>query len=321
MQDRNHVQPRRVVLIDGDPYWPLLEFFRNHHFSLSTETAYAQSVRLLLIHMQAKADEFAFSYASKAAYFRSFANDLRFGTIAHDAEDDPSGLFWLPKSLSRTKRLLSLVESFSDWLVNEYATRPLNPWREATLSERLIALRRWQKHIKAKSLLSHIKSREAALKRLGLRREANPIEAPPLRYNALKRMPDDIFEELMTRGFLRPGHENDRSYHRRYNLVGQMVATLLYGGGLRISEAFHCFVSDVKPDPRDPRQAVVSIGHPTEAVMDYRCKHTGQNIRSTRIEYLQTQFGIKPLTLTGKSGWKNNVVDENYYMPVFWAQL
>jgi hypothetical protein len=89
-----------------------------------------------------------------------------------------------------------------------------------------------------------------------------------------------------------------------------LITILLHGGGLRESEPFHLFVSDVGVDPQNPKSAVVRLYHPEQgaAPADYVDPLSGQYNGGDREEYLRIRWRMQPRTLIEgrfKAGWKD----------------
>ena len=103
----------------------------------------------------------------------------------------------------------------------------------------------------------------------------------------------------------------------------QMIALLLHGGGLRVSEALHLWVMDVFEALNDSEEAVVKVFHPSEGLVPYRDPKTGRTRQMPRAEYLRQVYDRKPLTeLPGRKavGWKDPLLTDPQAraMQVFW---
>jgi hypothetical protein len=305
------------LLVDGNLFEPLTEYFRERNLSLSAESLYARSVGLLIDYMAAKGHEFA-DLSRRGQLFNQFAHDLRFGTVS--SGEDPSNLWWLPRRIENVRQIVTAVTTVSDWLVTNQAARPLNPWRLASTAERIVFWRKWNT-VKASSMLQHIKLTESAKSRSLLTRQyALPdrniyfSEDPPPSFL------DDKFDTFLLEGFTRPGKKFSPFPWIKYNIRDMMVTLLLHAGGLRVSEPFHLWVNDVFLDPNDPKAAHVRVFHPSDGTVEMQSNVSGKPIIVDRATYLEVHHGRRPLNQEGRrTGWKSNMVcRDGVYMPVFW---
>lgn len=304
-----------LLLIDDQPFGPLAKYFRERNFSLASEDGYARAVGLFVDFMLANSDHFA-EPARRGELFNSFAHAVMYGTL--EGGNDRTGLWWLPRP--NFKHLVLPVIAFSDWLALRHGTKPLNPWRRASISEQIVFWRRWNL-VSANSLLKHLKqsadaipasnaARKHRLPDAGIRVQA---ESPP-------SFPEEKFERLLVDGFCRPGKRASPFPWLRFNLRDMMTAVLMHGAGLRISEPFHIWLQDVFLDPHDPHIAHVRVFHPSGGEVETTSSHTGAKVTMSRAAYLQLNQMGKPLNQRGRrNGWKNNgVMRDGFYMPVFW---
>jgi hypothetical protein len=119
--------------------------------ALSWQRDTARAIGLLVDFVAANADRL--KGESNPKVFALFAEALVGGTLDLNG-DDPSGLFWEPKTVSRARNLLGAVTAFSDWLENRHGARPLNPWRDASVDEQIAFWRRLDKR-NANALLGY----------------------------------------------------------------------------------------------------------------------------------------------------------------------
>jgi site-specific recombinase XerD len=125
--------------------------------------------------------------------------------------------------------------------------------------------------------------------------------------------PEERFEELLTKGF---------RVAERQDYRGMLITLLLHGAGFRESEPFHLYISDVFPDPANPRRAKVLIHHPShgDAPADWRDER-GKPRNGNRAAYLRQQFGLVPRTEVMErrhAGWKGGMHDAAYYKQAYW---
>jgi hypothetical protein len=304
-----------LLLVCGKPFAWLSRYFREKNISLSRERAIARATSLLIDFIAARGKDFS-DPAERRNLYNAFAHDLTYGTIRN--AEDPTGLWWLPRSSDNVATLLDMACDFSDWLVRTRGTTELNPYRVASHAERIIFWRAWNQH-KYKSLLAHIKDPEAVAERAAVARTfASPKKTSAL-FGRPPYFPHDRFDELLLTGFARRGRASGPIW-QRLNLRDMMVALLLHAGGVRVSEPFHLWVHDVFADPHDPSMSVVRIYHPSDGAVSYRDPSTSKWVSTNRAAYLQLMFGRQPLNdETPHNGWKGNLLrSHGKYMPIVW---
>jgi hypothetical protein len=134
--------------------------------------------------------------------------------------------------------------------------------------------------------------------------------------------PEGRFTDLLLQGFVRRGYTHHPNPIVRLNLRDCLITVLMHGAGFRISECFHLYVQDVRPDPQDSSIALVRIHHPSEghAPEDW-VDERGQSVRGNRAAYLTARYARRPrhqLLGSGAAGWKAPMLDGHYYMQAFW---
>jgi len=267
----------------------------------------ARAVGLLVDFLAANAA--SLKCRSNPKVFALFAEALVAGTVNLDGSD-PSGLFWEPKSVSRAKHLLGAATAFSDWLENRHGMQALNPVREATIAEQIAYWRRLDRR-KPHALLGYAtyrsdhQTRSHIVRTVDIRRKS-----PTAIGRAVKAFPPDRIWDLLFTGFVVPGKQRSSLVYERLSLKDILITILLHGGGLRESEPFHLFVSDVGIDPQNPSCAVVRLYHPEQgaAPPDYVDPLSGRPISGDREEYLRVRWRMEPRNLTEgryKAGWKD----------------
>ena len=137
--------------------------------------------------------------------------------------------------------------------------------------------------------------------------------------------PADCIWDLLFTGFVVHAKQHSPQLHERLSLKDILITILLHGGGLRMSEAFHLFVSDVGIDPQNPKSAIVRLYHPEQgtAPADYVDPLSGRRIAGDREEYLRVRWRMQPRTLVEgrfKAGWKDlHLLDQREkYALVHW---
>mgnify|MGYP002619825712 FL=1 len=292
--------------------------------SLAWQRHTARAVGLLVDFLIANATRLRTQ--SNPKVFALFAEALVAGTVSLDGED-PSGLFWEPKSTSRAIHLLGAATSFSDWLANRYGVQPLNPFKEATISDQIAYWRRIDKR-KPHTLLGYAtyrsdhQARAQAVRSGGIRRKTASAFA-----REVKQFPSERMQDLLLTGFATRDKKRSPHVHERLSLKDILITILLHGGGLRESEPFHLFVSDVGVDPQNPSSAMVRLYHPEQgaAPTDYIDPISNRRIIGDREEYLRVRWRMEPRTLIEgrfKAGWKDlHLLDQREkYALVHWFE-
>ncbi|MCK8687750.1 hypothetical protein [Pseudomonas umsongensis] len=250
-----------LYLLDGHEcrpvaMWPLLEYFldmgRSRTAAWQRDTC--RAVGLFVDYLKANQTQFrdsSSSASSRPQVLAGFAEALVAGTVDRNG-DDLSGLYWQEKSIGRANFLLSALTAFSDWLVNRYNTTAINPWKQASMAEQIAY---WRRHEKRRNhaLLMHTYDRKDALARskvvrsIRVKRRGAIGDTAPVKY-----FPDERIADLLQQGFTVSGQQRSRSVHERLNIRDIMITILLHGGGLRESEPFHLYVTDIAVDPSNP---------------------------------------------------------------------
>lgn len=272
------------------------------------------------------------SYADRPQTLALFAEALVGGTI-DQAGDDPSGLYWEPRSLSRATALLNGVTLFSDWLVNRYDTTPINPWRAASVSEQIAYWRRFDKR-RTHALLAHTYGQDEAIARSKIARTVSVRRKSISSHKAdIKHFPEDRIWDLLKDGFVQKIGGAQAIDGSRLNIRDALITILMHGGGLRESEPFHLYVSDVFVDPKNLKSAQVRLYHPElgNAPDDYIDPLTGKYIDADREEYLRVKWGGEPRNLSAgrlHAGWKDLKLTNGrekyalvHWFPAFWGEI
>jgi hypothetical protein len=313
-----------VILTEHGVLEPLVDYFLDHdEHSDATRRKTVQAVTLLLDFMSANVGNFD----EPEEMFKVFVKRLRTGTISADGTD-PSGLYWDKKSPNTVGPLITRLNEFSDFMAAKYGTKPLNPFREATAHEEQLNWAAYQ-HKKARSFLAHTWKKETGKKQNSQTRGTKSGKKPSSTKGAPKNFPKDRIFDLLFRGFKRRGIGEGAPIYERWDLRGMLITILMHGGGHRVSEPFHLYVSDVMEDPFRPGSALVRIYHPSEgAAPPDLFDQYGNPIQCTREEYLLKKYGLKPRNKYPKkhryhASWKDPLLNdpEQKYMHVFWFPL
>ncbi|MFE8070125.1 gamma-mobile-trio recombinase GmtY [Marinobacteraceae bacterium S3BR75-40.1] len=263
------------------------------------------SVRLLIDYIEA-----APSFKKTTVILKSFTEALVTGTIDFHTSDDPLDLFWKPRDLRVANNILFHITHYTDFLARQdgYDQNRINPFRKATgWEERL----NWcaYYHKQANVFLNHLSNYSEAQQAAARKR----LIYTPIQLNVsndkAERFPEDKIETLIRDGFVVRGKPDYRS---------QAMTMLLNYGGLRKSELFHIFTSDITIDPNHKDEALVRVYHPIYG-------RSPDPRYDNRNEYLISETNYKPrnnyrLTERLYSGWKNPLLtSRDYYFEVIFS--
>jgi len=239
------------------------------------------------------------------AIFRSFAVALAYGTISFrdGVPVEEKGLYWRPRSARRASRLLSVLDTF----FNHLGAMGVTPrWLEqykgsVTASEAFrvaahLAIRR------SKSMLAHLKDAMGG--------------GPPHPFSGVVRSPGKStpktfsFPAKWVPAFLLEGFTNERG---ETDETAQLIAFFLFYGGLRTSESFHLFCSDVQFVGQHP---AIYLHHPEDGLLEYDGELT------TRKEYLLHYKRNARTTHDGRdeAGWKS-IRNDDEGDPIYWLPV
>lgn len=262
------------------------------------------SVRLLIDYIEATP-----TFDKATALLKNFTEALVTGTIDFQSSDDSLNLFWKPRNLTDANSILFHITHYTDFLAlqERYEGSRINPFREATSWEQRMNWCAYY-HKQANVFLNHLSSHSAATKAAAQRRLVyTPIQLT-ISNDKAERFPEDKIESLIHNGFSVTEMPDYRS---------QAMTMLLNYGGLRKSEIFHIFISDITIHPNHNEEALVRVYHPVYGTSPER-KY--QN----RTEYLLSETHYKPrntyrITERLYSGWKNPLLTstDGYFEVIF----
>jgi hypothetical protein len=319
-----------VVLTQDGPLEPLVDYFlERSNRSWSWKDKVVRGVGLLLDYMAANEGVFE----KPKELFQTFVQRLYTGTINEEDGLDPSGLYWRPVSASRVNGLVHAVSEFSDWMADRLEAAPVNPLRAATGYEERLHWAAWH-HQHNRAFLAHTWERDKASGNAQKSRHAATRRRPKSNSAGVKFFPESRIFDLLFQGFLRPGQGASPQLAERLNLRDILITILLHGGGLRVSEPFHLYVHDVRPDPYDPDVALVRVYHPEEGTAPSDWKdEKGRPIACRREAYLRGKYGMRPRTQYADTdglhaGWKDPKLDDPsamflhvHWFPRDWGRL
>lgn len=227
---------------------------------------------------------------------KAFTRALTAGTINYDNYTDPTDLYWTPRSLEDSNNLLFHITNYTDFLSLQegYDSSRLNPFRKATsYEERLNWCAYYNKA--ANVFLSHLQDREKQSNVAKRVRLVQPDIPAKISNEKSIKFPEEHIDRLIYEGFKKRNGEQD--------FKSQAMTTLLHFGGLRKSELFHIYTSDITINPNHSKEALVRVYHP-EIGKSPVAK------RKNRRDFLLNETNFKPrnqyrLTERLYSGWKS----------------
>lgn len=311
----------RVVMTESGPLVPLLDFFltpKNSNRSLDWQAKACRAVGCLYDYVYAVRD--AENPHRPITYLSDFVQALLSGTVGPEG-DDPTELYWPPSSWSRVSETLSFVNVFSDYCAKRFDTVALNPKNAATFQERVAAYRKLDVR-NEHSLLKHLGVSKVAREQANLARTIQSPRSPKVTDLSPPRFPPAALQSLLNEGYRR--RKKSGRLCDRYNLRDLMIFVLQRFGGLRSSEPFHLYVTDVLEAKGKPDSAEVRLYHPELGRFSYRDPITGKIVHATRTEFLRTKYGLVPRnsrTDKKRAGWKELMLDvgpPHYYAVVRW---
>ncbi|EGN74541.1 phage integrase family protein [Idiomarina sp. A28L] len=208
-----------------------------------------QAIRLLIDFIEASPN---FDKATRL--LKSFVECLVTGTIDYGTYSDHRGLYWKPRNLTSANDILFHITHYTDFLAAQegFEHSRINPFRKATgWEERMNWCAYYHKN--ANAFLNHLSSYSEAQKAAAQKRL---VYTPPqllISNDKAERFPEDKIERLLRDGFIVAGKPDYRSI---------AMTMLLNYGGLRKSELFHIFTSDITINPNHPGEALVRVFHP-----------------------------------------------------------
>lgn len=319
-----------VILTDHGVLIPFLDYLmeKSHVRSYSWIQKCAQAVSLLLRYMSANQG----CFDEPRALFTSFVQRLYSGTIGENG-DDPSGLYWFAKRIANTSQLIMHLNEFFDWVEEKYNVTSVNPIVKSTRHNELIFWAAYHNK-RNRSFLGHTWNKAHAVDSSKWSRATAIKRTPTAGHSEVKYFPLNRIKDLLYQGFIIPGRQNRILIEDRINIRDVLITILLHGGGVRMSEAFHLYIDDVRADPFDNKKALVCIYHPENglAPSDW-IGLNGKPIHCNREAYLRGKYGLRPRNQYPKTdamhaGWKDPRLDDqtgNYmlvrWFPAFWGEI
>lgn len=272
---------------------------QNYFKSESWKERSIYSLKLLIIFINAH--ESSFEQVTKL--LREFTRCLTTGTIDYEALTDNHGLFWQGRTITDANNILHHITHYTDFLAIQdgYQSSRVNPFRKATSNEQRLNWCAYY-HKQANVFLNHLSSKSDAYISNQRVRQINSLVSPHVIQEKAVQFPQQYFDQLLEHGFKVKNEIDYRS---------QAICMLLNYGGLRKSEVFHLFVSDITLHPVYQNEALVRVYHPEYGASP----DPGFN---NRREYLLESTAYKPRTqyrLSERlySGWKAPLLTSKQY--------
>lgn len=246
-----------------------LAWFNSKSEAWKERSCYA--LKLLLKYINATP-----SLDSATKVLKAFTEALITGTINSPSNTDPLELYWRPRTVRDTNNLLFHITHYTDFLAlqDEHETNRVNPFRKATgYEERL----NWcaYYHKKANVFLNHLTKKDLSPQQV---RIVGSFREDLIDFEYAVRFPEQHLERLLYLGFEKNGEIDYKS---------QAITMLMNYGGLRKSEIFHIYTSDITLNPNKPKEALVRVYHPELGA-------SPDTYFKNRREYLLAKTAYKP---------------------------
>lgn len=188
---------------------------------------------------------------SATKVLKAFTEALITGTIHSPYNTDPLELYWRPRTVRDTNNLLFHITHYTDFLAlqDEHATNRVNPFRKATSYEERLNWCAYY-HKQANVFLNHLTKKDLSLPKVRL---VGSYREDLVDFEYAVRFPEDQIERLLYLGFEKNGVIDYKS---------QAITMLMNYCGLRKSEIFHIYTSDITLNPNKPKEALVRVYHP-----------------------------------------------------------
>lgn len=278
---------------------------RNQKYSPSWQQRSRFAIKLLLDYIRANEGLFDKSLP----LLESFVLALRMGTINIETQTDPSGLYWKPRRPDDERALLGHITSYTDWLAEEpaYQATRANPLVKATsVEERMNWCAYYQKQ--ANVFLNHLASDNDAAKEAGQARRTQAARGAKSNGKLTKRFPESEFHNLLENGWVKSCADPNARPEDFIDYKGRAISILLHQGGLRRSEPFHLYLSDIICDFKK-KDVIVRIWHPSDGRVEFEEGYTN------RQDYLHRRYRLRPRnkirkSLANHAGWKNPLLKD-----------
>lgn len=285
-----------LTLPNGEFFWPLIEYLLTPRISTCSSSTQHAIVRAIQILLDLVASGIA-DNPTKSIY--RMEELLVSGTYKKDSPC-PYGLYWRPRSRETAKATCRRASRFLEWL------QVADPG----------ALRQ---------IFGDLSINSHNLQRAGpphsLRKDAKR-STPSSSVRQTKRaraFPEKYIWRIIFQGCRVRSTKHPKRYTEAYNVRNQLAYLLLFFGGIRSSNLFHIFTSDLKR--RNNGLIDVRLAHPTDS-----SGHLDNPTNERRGEYLETHFNLRPRQLLHRNdpywaGWKHLLIEIGpplNYSNVYW---
>ena len=226
----------------------------------------ARAVALFMRYTLTKKNDFK----NPVELFKSFRDAIELGTVDPITKEDPTELRWEAKTSIYTQRLIHYITAFNEYNYmqakisvsgndKEIKSILINPRRQADFLEKQINLAAYH-HKNSNSFLSHLFDRDKNKKN----NINNFYEVSSLQKNLYSKgsplytFPESKIFDLLN-SFPTKCSSYKKSLSERFNLRDMLITMLLHYGGLRVSEPFHLYVSDIMENPNHKGEALVKL--------------------------------------------------------------
>jgi site-specific recombinase XerD len=249
------------------------------------------------------------NYKKSTELLKSFTQALNTGTIDYHACNDPLGLFWKPRTIRDTNNILFHITHYTDFLALQdgYSTSRINPFRKATNYEERLNWCAYY-HKQQNVFLNHLSHYSQAKDQASKVRMITQLPNTKIENEKAMKFPDEHIERLLFLGFEK---------NKVYDFKAQAITMLLNYGGLRKSEVFHIYVSDITQNPNKHDEALVRVYHP-------QFGKSPKPHYKNRLEYLLSESKYKPrntyrLSERLYAGWKSPLLTSKdaYFEVIF----
>jgi len=249
------------------------------------------------------------NYEKVTELLKSFTEALIAGTIDYSRIDDPLDLYWKPRKNRDANNILFHITHYTDFLALQdgYSSSRFNPFRKASSYEERLNWCAYY-HKQSNVFLNHLTSIQKAKHEAQRVRIIGNFSENKFDNEKVIRFPEDQVERLIFLGFKKKDIPDYKA---------QAITMLMNYGGLRKSEIFHIYVSDITQNPNHPDEALVRVFHPEIGV-------SPDPLYKIRTEYLLAETNYKPrntyrLSERYFSGWKTPLLTSNkgYFEVIF----
>lgn len=262
------------------------------------------SLQLLLKYINANSN-----FDSAINLLKAFASAILTGTVDMETLHDELDLYWRPRKKIDANSILYHINIYTDYLAQQegYENSRINPFRKATSYEERL---NWCAYYnqQANVFLNHLSNKNNAAAHVKRTRLVPMVRDDVYDYEYATRFPENQIERLLYLGF---------THKEKIDYKSQAMVMLMRYGGLRKSELFHIYVSDITIDPTRQNEAIVRVYHPTlGASPDPKYKNRQEYLTATTHFKPRNQYLISERLF---SGWKNPLLTskKGYFEVVF----